>query len=598
MLETVVKLLRMTQPKRQKQFVWLMILVAFSSVVELVALGGLALFITGLTSPEAIADSQRLSALTSLFPDSLASGGGLFTVLGVGVACLLVVKNVVTAAHYYLAIRFDGAVNVDFGHKILNGFLKLPYSQMMRENSADILRIINWRTFAGMVFSSLLSLFCDLLVSILLLSSLFLLHPGPTAAALGTLLVVGFCIYRFFRSRIARFSAEGARLDISINRVLMKSVQGLKDIKLFNFEDVAVNDFHEKQTAYVHCLAKQRVYERAPVWVLESVGMGGLVLGSLAVMLFTETTSANLMATLSLVAVSAWRILPAIYRSIATLGTIRGYLPYLRRLLDFMEKVRLDNERVESAPHSTLPRFSDTLEVQDVSYRYDGAKKRALEGVSFQAPKGSLVGLIGRSGAGKSTLADVLIGLLKPDAGAVRIDGRTLDETIGSAWREQVGFVPQRPYLFDGTVVENIAFSVNPSEIDIERVHEAMKLAQVDEFLVDLPDGRNTMIGERGSLLSGGQAQRVSIARALYRRPELLLFDEATSSLDAKTENAIKETILSLAGDRTVLIIAHRLETIEQCDLVVWLEEGKTADVGPVEMILPRYLKSHYSTME
>lgn len=592
MFNIFLNLLRFALPKRRKQFAWMLFLVFSSAVVELFALGALALFIAGLSTPEVITSSKYALIIKSYLPVLNSKPNLLFLLFGMLVTFLLVFKNIMAALTYYVSVRFDGAVNVDLGNKILRGILTLPFSDTMNENSADMLRLMNWRAFAGMLFSTITSILCDVMISVMLLVTLFIYQPQITFFVIITFGLISASLYRFFRGRISSLSRQVVAVDSEVNRLLMQTIQGLKDIKLFNLSKPSVDRFVTLQANSSRLLATQRVYERASGWLLESFGMSGIVVGAMLIVYYSNISSAKLMTSFSLVAVSAWRILPAIYRSVGSMGMIRGYLPYLRRLADFITFSQHDERKRNNIGVFEMPVLSSEIRFKQVNYVYPGADTPSLSQVDLLFVKGSVVGVIGHSGAGKSTLAALIIGLLKPTDGVILIDGQPLNESNADSWRNQVGFVPQNPYLFDGTLAENIAFTVGDQYICIKKLAECVAMAGLSEFVETLPNGMNTNIGERGSLLSGGQAQRVSIARALYRDPQVLIFDEATSCLDNKTEEVIKDTILSFSRSKTIILIAHRFQTMEACSHWIWLEKGRVVEVSDSRAVLERYMAS------
>jgi len=243
----------------------------------------------------------------------------------------------------------------------------------------------------------------------------------------------------------------------------------------------------------------------------------------------------------------------------------------------------------ESEQARLRPSFGQELRAEHLAFHYDGSDTAVLENVDFCVPKGETVGIVGESGAGKSTLMDLLMGLLTPTSGALCLDSHPLDEAGRRGLAEIIGYVPQFPYIYDATLAENIAFGVPSADIDMLRVEAACRQAAVHEFLAQLPEGYDTVLGERGIRLSGGQQQRVCIARALYRKPEVLIFDEATSSLDTKSEKQIQQTIMRLKGSVTMILVAHRLSTVEGCDRLVWIENGRVRQVGTPAEVLPGY---------
>jgi ABC-type multidrug transport system fused ATPase/permease subunit len=581
---------RGASPARRRQFFLLTFFIVICGLIELMALGCLALFITSLTSPEEVMQSRYLAMAGNILgSDVLMSRKGFYLTLGVMTLVLVLAKNIFTCIQTYWVARFDGAVNVDYGRILLRGFLELPYVWGGAQNSADLLSYLGWRLYAGSFVTHTTTLFSEAVVSILLVGSLFVIQPTTTAMVVVTLGVIGGGVFFFVKSRIASLALQVRELVLKVNRVSMQSIQGLKDVKLFNNVVESEKYFVREQTSFVKKIALQRVFERITVWTLESVGFGGLVIGVLIMMFGTSMNSAAMMGTLSLLAVSAWRILPAMHRSVAVFGYIQGYAPFLvkmRELVDRIEAhdaVKNDTEVVELAP------LSGEVCFEGVSYSYPNASKVAIDDLSLMLPKGRFVGIVGRSGAGKSTLADLLTGLLEPSAGRVSIDGCTLDKSTVHSWRKQVGFVPQAPYLFDGTLAENIAFTVDADRIDYERVASCCELAGLDEVWPIGERNLNLIIGERGSLLSGGQAQRVVIARALYKKPRLLIFDEATSALDGKTEQLVKDTVERLRENMTIVVIAHRLQTVSECDTIIWIENGRIVKSGNPGEILPEY---------
>ena len=233
--------------------------------------------------------------------------------------------------------------------------------------------------------------------------------------------------------------------------------------------------------------------------------------------------------------------------------------------------------------------FSNTIKFNNVSFCYDNNGRKVLHDLCFEIKKGETIGIIGTSGAGKSTLVDLLIGLLEPFKGTISIDDKVLTHEFLAQWLRITGYVSQSPYIYDGTLAENAAFGMDQADIDREQVRKCCTMASMDDFIQDLPDNIDSSIGERGIKLSGGQQQRVAIARALYNKPEVMIFDEATSSLDTKSEKAIQKTIYSFKGKQTLIIIAHRLTTIEDCDKVIWLEKGRIKMIGKPEKVLGFY---------
>lgn len=589
MIRMLLDLLDGARPQRKRQFIGLIALIVCGGLAELASLGLLALFITSLTSPEDVMRSRYLVFAQRFLPvDVLGDRRTFYLLLGGGTVLLMLIKNGLACLQTYAVARFDGALNVDHGGLLLRGFLELPYSWVSGQNSSDLLSLLGWRMYVGNFFTHSTTLFSEGIISLLLLCTLLVFQPFTTLLVVLVLGGIGGGCFVLVKQRISSVASRIRETVILINKVSMKSIQGVRDVKLFNRMDDSVTYFEEVQASFVRRLAVQRVLERATVWVLETVGIGGLVVGALAMIFAASVSSAGVMGTLSLLAVAAWRVLPAMYRGAATVGMIQGYAPFLERLIETERRILEHQREMQERRPVTLPPLGDAIRFERVAYTYPGAMGPALRAVDLTIPKGQSLGVVGHSGAGKSTLVDLLTGLIDPDEGRVLVDGRVLDTDSVASWRAQLGFVPQSPYLFDGTLAQNVAFTVDDRRIDRDRVAASCAKAGLDGLLAGLADGMDTVIGERGGQLSGGQAQRVAIARALYQDPRVLVFDEATSSLDEVTERRIRETINSLRGERTVVIIAHRLNTVRNCDMVARLEDGRVAALGAPEDVLPQ----------
>lgn len=591
MTDTLATMLRVISPSRRKQFWGLVILIAFSGGVELLALGSIALFVSSLASLESLLDSSYMTDVTRFVGIDITSDPiVIYMCVGGLTVFLVLIKNLLSGSTGFLIAKYDGGLNADFGKKLLKGVLDLPYEWSANKNSSDTMQVIAWKYYIGAFASHALTLLGETLVSVLLLSSLFILQPAITIGVVVGLGLVSLLLYSWLRRKIDLVAQNAADLTLSLNRLLMKSVQGVKDVKIFNNGSETLALFERDLNSLVRLLAVQRLLERCPAWGLETFGVAGLVVGAIVMLLSVGTSSADVMGTLALFAISAWRLLPAISRMVAGVTAVRSYMPYLQRVLNLVREIDSfqpvgEAHRVDEA----FDTFSSSVNVNGVTFQYSNSPSEAIRDVTVAIPKGAMVGIIGRSGAGKSTLADLLIGLISPKAGNITIDGIELAASNQQSWFTQVGFVPQAPYLFDGSLAENIAFTTDESEVDSDRVADCCEQAGVLEFLDELTDGMNTRIGERGVRLSGGQAQRVSIARALYRNPAVLIFDEATSSLDNYNERIIRDTILELSEGRTLVVIAHRLTTVRDCDLIIWMEKGRVRASGPPDKILPEY---------
>jgi ABC-type multidrug transport system fused ATPase/permease subunit len=353
-----------------------------------------------------------------------------------------------------------------------------------------------------------------------------------------------------------------------------QGLAGAKDAKLLGREGSFLSEFEKHNLASARVTGRINAVVHIPRLWYELIAVGGLTLLA-SVLAWQGNTGPALVARLGLFAVAAFRLLPSANRMLNTWQTVKVCQPVVDSLYD---ELGIAAHNPPPAHRDRLP-FTDAITVNDVWLQYIGAPEPALLGVSLRIRHGQSFGIIGGSGAGKSTLVDVILGLLSPDRGTITVDGREIRDGLRD-WQNNIGYVPQSIYLTDDTIRRNVAFGIPPAEIDDDDVQRALKAAQLDAFVATLPEGIDTLVGERGVRLSGGQRQRIGIARALYLDPDVLVLDEATSSLDNDTEKGVMEAVNQLHGRKTLIIVAHRLSTVAGCDELIKLEHGRIASSG------------------
>ncbi|WP_022663490.1 ABC transporter ATP-binding protein [Paucidesulfovibrio longus] len=584
------EILRHAGENRDRQLAVLTLLTIFNGLVEVMALGLLAAFISSLTAPEKVIDSQAVQTLSTFFSINFTQDRLTFySLIGGAALAMILFKNMLIALHTWLTARYDGALNLAYGEKMLAGIDRIPYETFVRLNFSDIYSTISWRVFIGNMLTNAMAIFSDLTVSLIIFFSLFYLNPKTTLLVFLVISLMGLSCFLLLRKRSLRLGQRATQSLLDVNRVQMKTVQGFRDLKIFDNIDESLYLFHRDQTSYVHYIAKQRVLTRIPVFLLESLAFGGLIVGTIVMLRHDGRSSEEVMVMLSLIAVSAWRVLPAIYRSVSAMVAIRTDYPRVERVLAFVRFIDSHTQKDPEAHETAMPVLQSTIAIDGLRFRYSDKDSEALKGVDVTIHKGQMVGFIGHSGSGKSTMADLITGLLFPSAGGIFVDDVKLEQRNARSWRKQIGIVPQKPFLFDGTIAENIGFSMLKERIDMERVKLCCDLAGASDFIERLPGGVHYTLGNNAGNLSGGQAQRLAIARALYRDPSVLIFDEATSSLDDKTERIIRDTITGIRGSRTIIIIAHRMTAVEHCDIIYWFDDGDIIQNGSPEEIIPKY---------
>lgn len=465
--------------------------------------------------------------------------------------------------------------------RLFSGYLRQPYVFHLQRNSAQLLRNVTMLVSEyAQVMQQTLSLFAELIVAVGVSVLLITVEPVGAMLVVGVLGVAGWAVNAVVRNHILAWGKKREYHESRRLQHLQQGLSGIKDVILSGREDFFLERFSRHAQESVKYNQYRVAFSAIPRLWLELLAVGGLVCLVVA-MVGRGKPVELLLPTLGLFAAAAFRLMPSVSRILTGMQSVRFILPVIDILgteLALVAGVRPEMGR------GAVP-LEKTIAFDAVSFHYPGCATAALSKVSLSFTRGESVGFIGGSGAGKSTLVDVLIGLLVPSAGAVRVDGRDVAANLRD-WQNQIGYVPQAIYLTDDTLRRNVAFGLADDEIDEAAVERAIRAAQLEAHVATLPLGLDTIVGERGIRLSGGQRQRIGIARALYRDPPLLVLDEATSALDVATEAGIMDAVKALHGMKTVVIVAHRLTTIQHCDRLFRLEGGVLVEQGNATTVL------------
>ena len=555
-------------------------LIVIGTVLEMLGIGLVIPAIALITHKDLAASypalQPALNAIGNPSHQVLIAGGMLMLVV------VYLIKALFLAFLAWQQTRFVFGVQAKLSQRLFTTYLGQPYTFHLQRNSAQLIRNV---TTEVEIFSSTLAYMLYLVIEGLVLlgiSSLLLL--AEPIGAMFVILVVGCLAWGFqrtYQSRIARWGEARQHHDGQRIQHLQQGLGGAKDVKLLGREDDFLAQYrtHSTQSAQVgQFQAMLALLPRLWLELLAVVGLAGLVLAMLA----QGRELASIIPTLGLFAVAIFRLLPAVNKFLVSVQRLPYHLPVVNILYEDFQLAA--PEPVAQSTNGTAP-FRHNIRLGEISYTYPGASAPALNQVSVYINKGELVGIIGPSGAGKSTLVDVILGLLTPSAGRVVVDGWDLQQNL-RIWQDQIGYVPQSIFLTDDTLRRNVAFGLSNEQIDDDAVRRAICAAQLEEFVVSLPLGLETLVGERGIRLSGGQRQRIGIARAFYHDPAVLVLDEATSSLDTATERDVMQAVTAFQGSKTILIVAHRLSTVEYCDRLYRLEQGRVMEEGTPDTML------------
>lgn len=559
-------------------------LIVLQTLMEVVSVGLVLPFIAMVNDPRLI-DSSKVFGEARYYL-GVDTATGFLAIFGLALFVLIFVKNVFYYSVMRLQARFGCSQAAIVSSKLVERYLAAPFEYHLRHNSGDMITTAD--RFVDHVFAQVV------IVAMLLVTEAaavlgiiaFMLAIEPTLTLLlGA--VLGGCsvaLMYLMRARLTALGHDQVRLHRSRLQTLQQALASIKDVKVMGSEGFFLSKYRKLRYEHAAVEAASQSLHQLPRPILEIVVTGGIVLVVLIILLQNRAAS-EMMGILGLFAMGAFRILPGANRIVYAYSAIKNNGPAVDRVAkDFFSAEMRD--RLPGKTEAELI-FAREIKFDNVSFAYSGAAGDALKIVALSIRRGEAIGLVGSSGAGKSTLVDVLLGLLTPQSGKVLVDGRDIT-TDPRQWRKVIGYVPQSISLIDDTLRNNIAFGIDANRIDDAQIWRSLELAHLDEFIRADAKGLDMMIGERGVRLSGGQRQRIGVARALYRNPEVLVLDEATSALDNESERQVTEAIESLHGEKTLIVIAHRLSTVERCDRIVLLRDGAIVDDGPFKELLER----------
>ncbi len=546
--------------------------IVIGSFLELLAVMVFVPFIDILQNPGTIQSRWYLKAIYDLF--GFHSSKNFIVLISVGIIGVYVVKNVYLILEKDYIFRFSYNTQMKLSTRLLAAYMKEPYTFHLNHNIAILQRSLHEDTSRFMqVILYALELLAELAVSAVLVIYLLVISKSITIIVLGFLAVFvgGFLLVSRKYSR--RLGLENQGYQGKIFQWMNQALGGIKEIKILEREAYFTDEFRKYWKKYARGLRIARTISILPKYTVEAVSMTGLLVAVIVKLLFGEADSVYFISQLAAFAVAAMRLMPSVGRINEHASNMLYALPSVELVyhdLVGIEGLTANDREVRKADW----KLQKGIQVQGVSYHYPDTEEQVLNNVNLTIKKGTTVAFIGSTGSGKTTMVDIILGLLTPVKGAVMADGINVHKQP-KTFHAQVGYIPQTIYLSDDTIRNNIAFGVREEEISEEAVRAAVEKAQLKEFIESLPHGLDTIVGDRGVRLSGGQRQRIGIARALYHDPEILVLDEATSALDNETESAVMEAIEHLQGMKTMLIIAHRLTTIRNVDVIYEVGGGK-----------------------
>jgi ABC-type multidrug transport system fused ATPase/permease subunit len=579
-MSSLTKIWTLLTAQQRRAFIVLFILMLIGMVLETLGVGMVVPALAVMTEKDLAAKYPIAVPLMDWLrnPDSE-------TLVVAGMLVLVAVYALKTAFLAMLAwrqMRFAFGVQAELSQRLFAGYLRQPYTFHLRRNSAQLIRNAIGETdlFAKMALTAGITLLTETLVVTGISILLFFVEPLGALVVVTTLGLAGWAFHYATHRNLLRWGAarqlhEGLRLQH-----LQQGLGGIKVVKILGREATFLENYRTHCVGSARAARQQSIMQQMPRLALELLAVAGLA-ALVLTMVGQGKPIDTLLPTLGLFAAAAFRLMPSATRMMSSAQNVRYSLPTIDVL---HEELHRDAWR-ESVQQTEPIVFDGSLAVEAVSFRFPGSDAWALREVTARIGKGESIGIVGGSGSGKSTLIDVMLGLLTPTDGSVLVDGRDIRTNL-RGWQDKIGYVPQSVFLTDDTLRRNIAFGLPDVDIVEADIWRALRSAQLDTFVQSQPEGLDTMVGERGVRLSGGQLQRIGIARALYNDPPLIVLDEATSALDGPSERGVMEAVRALQGQKTVVIVAHRLSTVEHCERIIRLHAGRVIQEGNPEQVL------------
>ncbi len=510
----------------------------------------------------------------------------LLVAVMMALVAIYAVKNTYVFFLAWRQMRFAFELQADLAKRLFNIYLRQPYTFHLQKNSAQLINNVTSEVNVfTLVVNSSLTFATETLVLLAISALLLTVEPIGAIIVVAVLGIAGGIFHYATRSRLTRWGEARQYHSVLLVQHLQQGLGGVKDVKLMGREVEFVRQYAVHNQANARIAGLQTLMQQLPRLWLELLAIAGLAI-LVQTMLIQGRDLTTIVSTVGLFAAAAFRLMPSAMRIIGSIQTLRFSMPAVDTVY---RELQYDAPTLhDPARNLPPPAFERAIQLRDIAYRYPNASSMALDNLSITIPKGAFVGIIGPSGSGKSTAVDLILGLLTPTAGHITVDDRDIQTCLRS-WQNNIGYVPQSIYLTDDSLRRNVAFGLPDAQIDDDAVRRALTAAQLMEFVSTLPEGLETVVGERGVRLSGGQRQRIGIARALYHSPGILILDEATSALDNETETEVMEAVLNLKGKNTIVVVAHRLSTVENCDRLYRIDKGTLVEQGtPAEFGIGR----------
>ena len=582
--KSMLKKISFLLTKRQKKRVYLLlVLTLFGVFFEMLGITMFIPLIGVIISPEKLVEYRVINKLVSL--TGYSSQNDLIFIVLLSIVFIFILKTLYLSNLYKFQSRFANQFVSELSIKLFTGYLHQPYQFHVNNNSANLIKNIQGNiSNLSNVTQAVINIMVEVSILVGVVALIILATPIGGIVIIFLLFTLVYAFNKVNKKKLIFWGKRKQDLGGILLKDLQESFGGIKDLMILNKQDYFINKYKINYNEFSNILSSINILNLLPRLYLELfaiLGMCGLVS-----ILIISGDSAIVIPTLGLFVAGAFRMIPSANRIISSLQVIRYSSPVIDVL--FEEFVNIDKNKQPHKLDSSSAIFKKSISANCINFKYGNDQDFFLDKIDFSIKKGSSIGILGPSGSGKSTLIDIIIGLYPVTIGKVLLDEVNIERCLVS-YQKLIGYVPQNIFMMDDTLKKNIAFGIPEDQISDEQIENVIKLSKIDEFLNDLENNVDTIIGERGVKLSGGQRQRIGIARALYHNPKILILDEATSALDNFTERAIMDSVYSFQGDKTIIIVAHRHSTVENCDILYYIKNGKIIDSGSPKDLLNKY---------
>jgi len=591
MLTIIKQLFALLTDEQIRHFYVLQVLVVIMAFTELLGIASIAPFMALIGDMSILETNGVFAQLYQL--SGLNDPMDFLFYTGVFVLAMLTFSTVVSMFTIWKLSIFGARIGTELADRLYTYYMQQSWqfhasgssAQLTKQVSTEAARISNG------IIQPLVRMNAKLVLALFISVSIVIYEPLIALLGLSIFSLAYFLLYRLVRKKLVSNGQKLSNVSTQRFRLMNEGFGGIKDVLLLNRSHDFIERFYDSGKVFARAQGTNIAISQVPRYFIELIAFGAMISLVLVLIKLHSGNLGEVLPILAVYALAAFKLLPALQQIYASVSTIKGNVAAFEAVKEDLERSFENQKTLINTPMPTPISLHKSITLKEIEFRYPGKEIAAVDGVNMTIPVNSVIGLVGSSGSGKSTLIDLLLGLLTPQHGSLYVDDIRITANNKRAWQNLLGFVPQSIFLSEGTIAENIAFGVPKKNINLEQVNKALTLANLNELVEQLPEGVNTKVGERGVKLSGGQRQRIGIARALYHEAEVLVFDEATSALDGITEKIVMDAIHEFSGKKTIIMIAHRLKTVQKCDLIYFMEHGEIIDRGTYQDLVVRNLK-------